>query len=315
MIKRPLTFSQMLLERGSAKRKDPTWLASQLQKNNTLLIPIWRGKYLSDQRNLLELERRHNTLDKIVDAAGEVLFLGHDQDQAVFVADLSGLSEQAVKALFEPGLVLIDFRHCLTMLDSLRVPVFGYAKALSYWHSQNQYCGNCGHKSAAFDGGHMRKCLDENCAKQQFPRTDPAVIMLIEHQDDQGQNKCLLAQHHNMPKQRVSTLAGFVDPGESLEEAVIREVFEEAGVIATDVQYIASQPWPFPSSLMLGFIAKATDPTINIDNEEIAGAQWFTAAQIRSFGNWGDAGDNYQMPSKESIARHLIELWLAKQPD
>jgi NAD+ diphosphatase len=315
MTKQPLVFSQMPLDRGSSKRKKPAWLAQQLDASNTLLIPIWRGKYLTCQQSLLERQRNHHSADKLIAFANETLFLGHEQDRAIFVLDFSSLTEQAVTELFESSYNLSDLRHCMALLSAMRVPVFGYAKALAYWHSQNQYCGSCGHKSAAFDGGHMRRCLDKHCAKQQFPRTDPVVIMLVEHLDEHGQARCLLAQHHHMPKQRVSTLAGFVDPGESLEEAVTREVFEEAGVKVAKVSYIASQPWPFPSSLMIGFIASATDPRITIDDEEIADAHWFTPKQIRAFGNWGDTGDNYQMPRKESIARHLIELWLEKHPD
>ncbi len=166
----------------------------------------------------------------------------------------------------------------------------------------------------ADERGHSRKCTNEVCSKETFPRTDPVVIMLVEYQPENGPAQCLLAQHHHSKYQVVSTLAGFVDPGETLEEAVIREVKEEAGVDVESVTYLASQPWPFPGSLMTGFFAKAINNTINIDDDELVDAQWYTAAQVRQFDNWGDDGDNIQIPRKESIARYLIERWLAEQP-
>ena len=136
----------------------------------------------------------------------------------------------------------LDFRMCLPLLTSRDASILAYGKALSYWHVHHQFCGFCGHKSLAYEGRHIRRCQNENCHKESYPRTDPAVIMLVEYQPENGPAKCLLAQHHKISSQVVSTLAGFVDLGESLEEAVIREVQEEAGIEVSDVTYMASQP-------------------------------------------------------------------------
>ena len=248
----------------------------------------------------------------------EVLFLGLDGQKAIFVIDVSHLSQNQLEdqllAQFETAAQVRDFRTCLPLLTSRDASILAYGKALSYWHVHHQYCGFCGHKSCAYDGGHMRKCQNESCHRESFPRTDPAVIMLVEYQPKNGPAKCLLAQHHRIGSQVVSTLAGFVDPGESLEEAVSREVLEEAGIEVNDVTYMASQPWAFPSSMMVGFFATTKNPELNIDHDEIADAHWFTAEEIRKFDNWGDDGDNFQIPRQESIARYLIDHWLESQP-
>jgi NAD+ diphosphatase len=145
-----------------------------------------------------------------------------------------------------------------------------------------------------------------------FPRTDPAVIMLVEHRPESGPSRCLLARNARFPSRMMSTLAGFVDPSESLEETVEREVYEESGIQVTNVTYQASQPWPFPSSIMLGFHALALTTEIRIDSIEIEEAGWFSAEQLGNFGEWGDAGDGYCLPRKDSIARYLIETWMAE---
>jgi NAD+ diphosphatase len=144
-----------------------------------------------------------------------------------------------------------------------------------------------------------------------FPRTDPAVIMLVEHWPKSGSPMCLLARNARFPSRLMSTLAGFVDPSESLEETVIREVYEESGIEVANVVYQASQPWPFPSSIMLGFRALALTTEIRIDEIEIEEAGWFAAEELCSFGEWGDAGEGYCLPRKDSIARYLIESWVA----
>jgi len=313
-----LAFSQMSLNRASSSRKNTAWLTEQRNDENTTFVPIWRSKYLFENDNVIELSNASPLYKKVIELALEVLFLGLDDEQAVFIVDLSQLPEDQLLALFmnnenvEQSVVVKDLRVCLPLLPKKSAPILAYGKALSYWHINHQYCGFCGHKSTACDGGHMRKCMDESCHRESFPRTDPVVIMLVEYQPENGPAKCLLAQHHSIKSQVVSTLAGFVDPGESLEEAVVREVQEEAGIEVGEVTYMASQPWAFPSSVMVGFYAKAKSPVLNIDNDEIVDAHWFTAEEISTFGEWGDEGDNFQLPRQESIARYLIDHWLEK---
>ena len=190
--------------------------------------------------------------------------------------------------------------------------MLAYARAILHWHRQHRFCGVCGQPTRSEIAGHVRRCTA--CNVEHFPRTDPAVIMLVEHGD-----RCLLARQSRWPPGMVSTLAGFVEPGESLEEAVTREVREESAIVVGDVRYMGSQPWPFPCSIMLGFRATAVSTEIHLDREELAHAQWFTREEIARFkeidfsrfeapepGNW-------MLPPHDSIARWLIDGWRASR--
>jgi NAD+ diphosphatase len=169
-----------------------------------------------------------------------------------------------------------------------------------WWHERHRFCGVCGQPTRSVDGGHRRLCTNEACKAEQFPRSDPAVIMLIEHE-----GRCLLARGPRFPANFVSVLAGFVEPGESLEDTVAREVFEECGVRVADIAYASSQPWPFPSSLMLGFRARALDTTLTLDPNEILEAAWYTRDEVRAL-----AGDGpMRIPPRFSISRRLIDDW------
>jgi len=317
----------MPLDRASAQRKSATWLEQQKYHETTNFIPIWRGRFFiyEDQLftfNTLAVHKNKPLLKLLQPGAVQLVFLGLSQKEdnaACFVVDLSDLSETAVINLLQANsntiLTLPDFRVALSLLTSEQSAILSYAKSIIHWHQHSRYCGYCGAKTQYHDGGHMRQCTDDNCSKQSFPRTDAVVIMLVEYQPEVGPPLCLLANHNGSPENLVSTLAGFVDPGEALEEAVKREVFEESGVQVTDVEYLASQPWPFPSSLMVGFFAKATSVDIVIDPAEIAAANWYSAEQIKCFKNWGEEGDEIQIPRNESIACYLIDCWLAKQKD
>jgi NAD+ diphosphatase len=192
-----------------------------------------------------------------------------------------------------------DLRALGTLLGDADAGMLVHAVALENWHRTHRFCARCGHATEVVLAGHVRKC--PACAAEHFPRTDPAVIMLVV--DDQ--DRCLLGRHAAWPEGRFSTLAGFVEPGESLEQAVAREVLEEAGVTVDDAEYLGSQPWPFPSSLMLGFHAHASDARVRVDGEELAEARWFTRAELKAA---IDAGEVLP-PGGISIARRLIEHW------
>lgn len=157
----------------------------------------------------------------------------------------------------------------------------------------------------------MRFC--KACSNEIFPRIDPAVIMLVEQNNPvDGIPRCLLGRHDKLPKRMYSTLAGFVDPVENLEQAVIREVYEEAGLRVINPTYVASQPWPFPASMMFGFRARTDDREIVIDNNELEHAAWFSADEVRSFGEFDGPKTEIALPPKDSIARGLIDTWLAE---
>ena len=189
--------------------------------------------------------------------------------------------------------------------------LMAYARGIMHWHRKNQFCSRCGSMTKSKEGGHMRLCSNALCLNPTFPRTDPAVIMLVENTNaNNNVRNCLLGRQRIWPKGMYSTLAGFVEPGESLEEAVTREVFEESGIYTEKIDYQCSQPWPFPSSIMLGFSAQAKTTKINFDKDELEDVQWFSEEEVRSFGEWGDESTVCQLPRKDSIARYLIETWL-----
>jgi NAD+ diphosphatase len=157
----------------------------------------------------------------------------------------------------------------------------------------------------------MRRCRNDECGRNIFPRIDPAVIMLVEQQNpDDGIPRCLLGRHHKLPQRIYSTLAGYVETGENLEEAVAREIREEAGISVSRVSYLGSQPWPFPSAMMVGFLASSPDREIVIAEDELEDARWFSAEEVRGFGEFDDAGSTRALPRKDSIARLLIQTWL-----
>jgi NAD+ diphosphatase len=199
-------------------------------------------------------------------------------------------------------------------MDRRQGAMLAYARGLIHWHRRHRFCGRCGSPTQSRHGGHMRLCTNAECGREHFPRTDPAVIMLVTRPGLDGGpdggpdgGAVLMGRQKSWTEGMYSTLAGFVDPGESLEEAVAREVHEEAGIAVADVTYMASQPWPFPSSLMLGFRARATSMEIHINRDELDDARWFTRDQIARFGEAG-----LSLPRQVSIARWLIDQWLAE---
>ena len=162
--------------------------------------------------------------------------------------------------------------------------------------------------------GHVRQCTNPECGTESFPRTDPVVIKLVIRPASENRPaRCLFGRNRRFPRGAYSLLAGFVEPGESLEDAVAREVWEEAGVRVRDVRYEASQPWPFPYSMMLGFRAAAETEEIVLDGDELDEARWFTAAEVAEFGEWEDESAEFRRPRKDSIARALIDLWIEEQ--
>jgi NAD+ diphosphatase len=182
-------------------------------------------------------------------------------------------------------------------------PLFAAALSLAWWHSRHLFCANCGASTDIERGGWSRRCPE--CSAQHFPRVDPVVIMLAEHE-----GRLLLGRQPQYPLGRYSALAGFLEPGESIEAAVARELHEEAGIRVTDVTYVASQPWPFPSSLMIGCHARALEDELTIDRTELDDARWFTREEIAA-AFAGDADAAFQPPPRFAIARTLLEHWLA----
>ncbi len=230
------------------------------------------------------------------------VFLGLDGNEAFFAIALDHKLELADKEKF------IDLRSVALQIskeDFSDMPsLLGRGKMLLDWNERHQYCAGCGHQTRSYRGGYVRKCLNEACGAEHFPRTDPVVIMLVTAGD-----KCLLGRGIGWPEGQFSALAGFMEPGETIEEATRREVFEESGVKVGEVAYVKSQPWPFPSSLMIGVQAEALTTDITLDTDELVEAMWMEKARLRKiFERGGDA--SFKLPPKIAIARHLLEHWL-----
>ncbi len=216
-----------------------------------------------------------------------------------------------------PESQFVDLRSIFTTLKISQANYLCYARAMTYWHAQNPYCSLCSATNQPTNAGHILQCSNKNCAKQHFPNVHPAVIMLIRHHIDKvGPNrKCLLGRSAHFPANSFSTLAGFVEPGENLEMAVAREVAEEVGIRVHNICYLGSQPWPFSSSLMLGFICDALEEDISIDLDEIEDARWFTLEEVKTLKPWGTveqktSSNALQLPRKDSIAYNLIQHWV-----
>ena len=313
-------YAYSTLDRADHLRKDLQSLTTLRYSSQTRLVPVWRGKSLvskrcekhSAQAMLLysdyELEFKHT------------IFLGQEPGVSYFAVDVSELEETALSELSacassRDGIRLpslfADLRNVGPILPDHDGSLLAYARGLVYWNDSTRFCTRCGQMLESTHGGHARQCSDPHCNYITFPRTDPAVIMLVSHTPgDGGEPVCLLGRSHAWPDGVYSTLAGFVEPGESLEQAVQREVKEEASIDTRDVLYVASQPWPFPRSIMLGFEATAINTSIVCDPDELEDAKWFTRDQVRTFGNWGDDGPGYKLPRNDSISRFLIDRWL-----
>ena len=226
-----------------------------------------------------------------VTAANPQLFLGFEGDIPCF----STIEEVTPDArLAFPRMALLDGNDA---------PLFAAALSLSRWHSRHRFCANSGHPTVIVRGGWSRRCAD--CGAEHYPRVDPVVIMLAEHE-----GRLLLGRQPQYPPGRYSALAGFVEVGENVEAAVARELFEEAGVRATDIRYVASQPWPFPSSLMIGCRASAEGPELKIDTNELEDARWFDREEVLAALD-EQCGAPFLPPPKTAIARTLLERWVA----
>lgn len=291
------------LDRAAVKRRDAAWLAGRFAAAGTRLLPVWRGKHLVDgpreAPQPVWLDPAETWWREI--AAEAPVFLGLEGETACFAVDLSPLEDPAGHPRLGGLGAFVDLRTLSPLIGERAGSLFAYARGLLLWHGRHRFCGVCGSATTVADGGHARHCTNPACATHHFPRTDPVVIMLITDGD-----RCILGRQPKFPPGFYSCLAGFVEPGEGVEEAVARESWEEAGVTVTDVRYHSSQPWPFPGQLMLGFTARATSVAITTDPEEMEDVAWFERDWIKA--NRGS--DAFRLPPRDAIARRLIDDWL-----
>jgi NAD+ diphosphatase len=279
----PIAFAGAPLDRAPLERRRPDWLAAtRADPDARSLVLSERGLWIEDGRLLL------------VPPGDDSVFLGLSGERPLFAQDAG----EAEPARGRPA----GLREAATELPAEEAALAAYAGSLLAWHRRHRFCANCGRPTEHADGGHERHC--EHCDAHHFPRTDPVVIVRVV---DGG--RLLLGRQASWPETRFSVLAGYVEPGETLEEAVRREVREESCVEVGDVGYVASQPWPFPSSLMIGFHAVANGgPEPRPRDGELSEVRWFERAEVKAAAA-GTAGIG--LPAPYSISRRLIDGWLA----
>jgi NAD+ diphosphatase len=289
-----LALARSTLDRATERRRNASWVDARWADARCRVLVVRDGAVaVSDDGGSLVYSSPQD-LDEAAVRVEERYLLGLDTDGVPYFA-VPGAAEAAG----EKTVGLAGLREAAALLSDRDAGVFVHAVALANWHATHPCCARCGTRTTATNGGHVRRC--PSCGAEHFPRTDPAIIVLVADDDD----RCLLGRQPSWPVGRFSTLAGFVEPGEPLEHAVVREVHEETGIEIVDPVYAGSQPWPFPSSLMLGFFAKAVTTQIKVDEEEIAEARWLSRTDMNAAIESGEL----LLPGKVSIARRLIETW------
>jgi NAD+ diphosphatase len=312
---KPTLNSTTLLDRQSQKRADADYLAALTGRPDARFLalvdhkPVIRSNHDRTEASIRWLTAAE--LDRTGLGWSETLFLGTDRDSgagrfAVAFAEHRVKACDAALTMFRPA---VDLRSLAMQgaMSSEEVSLCGLAKALGHWHENARCCGRCGGVTRARDGGWRRRCWA--CGHDWFPRTDPVVIMLVEHPDGES---CLLGRSGRFQANMFSTLAGFVEPGEDIEHAVRREVKEEAGIDVGEVAFHSAQPWPFPHSLMIGCIAKALGSELVIDPDELVEARWYSREEARSMLDGTHPGGLFG-PGRQAIARALITSFVGSE--
>ena len=286
-------FAGAFVDRIGERRKDPAWLASAAVSPDSRFVPVLGERCLVDASETQAVLLERSQIEAFA-ADEELIFLGLFRERPVFAVPLAADRELPVAGFG----TFRDLRFVGTMLPADEANLLAHARALALWHATEVHCGRCGSPARPQAGGNTRSCTNPDCGQSIFPRVDPAIIVLVARGD-----RCLLGRQASWPEGRYSTIAGFVEPGESLEDAVRREVYEETNVRVGEVRYHSSQPWPFPSSLMLGFLAEALSADIVLNDAELEDARWFTRAEL--------LGDGLpKLPFRISISRRLVDHWI-----
>jgi NAD+ diphosphatase len=293
-LRTPNVFSGPYLDRTAHLRKDEMFVGAALRDPNALLVPVWQTRNLLRRVAAGWSAALLDASDAIRESVPETEFvmLGQYHGRVVFALELRNDPAPALP----PDTGFEDLRLAGGAMPQDEAGLLAYARAMVLWRSRHRYCGTCGSATTSVNAGHVMKCTNPACATEHFPRLDPAVIVLVTDGE-----RALLGRQASWPAGRYSTIAGFVEPGESLEDAVAREVLEETGVAVREVSYHSSQPWPFPSSLMVGFTAWADAGAIIRTDDELEDARWYTRDEVAR----GSPG----LPPPQSVSFRLIEDW------
>ncbi len=294
------------MDRLAERRGEQAFLDGFLSNAKTRLLPVWQSK------NLITGPRESPRPSMPTAAEGwwqelasETVFLGMVEDTAYLAIDVSAVEDPDSHPHLSAAGKFVDLRTTGPLMPQDTGALLAYARGLVWWHQRHRFCGVCGHPTMSIEAGHQRRCQNPDCDTRHFPRTDPAVIVLV-HDGD----RCLLGRQSIWPAGMHSVLAGFVEPGENLEFAVAREIWEESRIAVTDIQYRSSQPWPFPQSLMIGFTARATTTEIQVAQDELEHAAWYHRDQLLE----SPEDETFRLPRRDSIARRLVDEWLGVTP-
>lgn len=294
-------FTGNPLDRASERRSDEAWLEEKLNDPTSLAVALWNGAPLTETKDgktqLSYLPAAMAT--ELSNGWERLLFMGLWKDTAVFALDLEGGNDPAEGPLQGMG-QFKDLRALAMILPGTEAAIAATAKGMFEWRRKHRHCANCGEPSVPADGGWKRAC--PSCKAEHFPRTDPVSIMLATHN-----GRCLMGRQAIWPKGMFSALAGFLEPGESIEECCARELKEEAGLNATRVRYHSTQPWPYPSSLMIGLIAEVDSDEATPDQTELEAVRWFTRAEARDL--LAGKLEGLFCPPPLAIAHQLLKSW------
>jgi NAD+ diphosphatase len=296
-------FASVRLDRLVEYRDSPEWVENALHSDAARFVPLWRNRnLLADGANgQVAVYLKPDEVDR-PDSIQAPTLLGTDGKRYFFALSVNDRQQEEILAA-RPAARFLDLRLASVDMDAKHAGVLAYAKALHYWQYRHAFCGICGHANRLESSGHKLVCNNDECGRESFPRIDPAIIVLVTHE-----NACLLGRNSNWPEKRFSTLAGFVEPGESLEDALVREVYEEAQVKLKEIRYVSSQPWPFPASAMCGFHAESVNRDCG-STDEMEEVRWFTVDQL----NAAITRDDVRLPPPVSIAFQLIADWYRQQ--
>jgi len=301
-----IPFTGNPLDRASEQRSDAEWVSARRRDPQSLILPMWQLQpfLLGEESNAPPAElglMRPGLCESLAAPDAPCVFLGLDGKHALFALDISQAASPAERGPLSGLGHFRDARAAAQMLPLADAAIMGQAKAMIDWHQRHGFCARCGHATDFMDAGYRRHC--PSCGADHFPRTDPVVIMLATLGDE-----CLVGRGKQFPRGMYSALAGFIEPGETIEEAVRRELKEEAGIETGAVAYYTTQPWPFPSSLMIGCFAEALSKELHVDENELAEARWLDRATARAIIE-GAKIEGLWLPPPVAIAHHLIRKW------
>ncbi len=300
-----IIFNRHPLDRAGDKRSDSEWIAARLADPQTLIAPFHKLNPLivtdpASRKKEIGFVRT-KLVEPYLGAGGAMIFLGVDKHGAYFALEIpENLNPEAQGPLAGLG-AFMDMRGAAMEIDPRDAGMLAQGRSLIDWHRRHGFCANCGKPTRMMDAGYRRVC--DACNAEHFPRTDPVVIMLAI-----SGGRCLLGRQPRFPKGFYSALAGFIEPGETIEAGVVRELKEEAGIDSGNVRYFATQPWPFPSSLMIGCFADALSEEIAVDGQELDDARWFTKAEAADM--LAGRAKGVFAPPPVAIAHHLLKAWV-----